>query len=181
MNSASMSPKLQTRDLVFLALLGAIMMALKWAMAALPNIEPVSLLLICITLVYGWRSLYAAAVYILAEGIFFGFGIWWVSYLYIWPALVALTMLLRPMRSYLVLAILSALFGFLFGALCAIPYAITGGFSAGVAYWVSGLPFDLLHMAGNAALGALICPLHRLFCKLMKKPCWKEISDEKQL
>ena len=150
-------------------------MALKVAMATLPNIEPVTLLLICATLVFGWKSLYSAAIYILLEGLLYGFaGIWWFSYLYIWPLLVAVTMLAKPSRSYIVLVCIAALFGLSFGALCSIPFFITGGWAAGVSYWISGIPFDLLHLAGNAVLAALLLkPLHLLLCRLTGREAWR--------
>ena len=47
-------------------------------------------------------------------------------------------------------------FGLMFGALCAIPYAVAGGLAAGIAYWVSGIPFDLLHCGGNVVLALVL-------------------------
>jgi hypothetical protein len=38
------------------------------------------------------------------------------------------------------------------------------------AYFISGIPFDLMHMAGNAATGLLIVPLTNLLKKLKKRP-----------
>ena len=166
-------PRISVKELVVLALIGAITMALKVAMASLPNIEPVTLLIICTTLVFGWKSLYSASIYILLEGLLYGFGIWWFSYLYIWPLLVVVTMLAKPSRSYIVLVCIAALFGLAFGALCSIPFFITGGWGAGVSYWISGIPFDLLHLIGNAVLAALLLkPLHGLFCTLTKAEKW---------
>ena len=43
-------------ELIVLALLGALMFAAKMALAALPNIEPVSLLVTVYTVVYGKKA-----------------------------------------------------------------------------------------------------------------------------
>lgn len=45
------------RELVLLALLGALLLVTKLALAWLPNIEPVSLLVLVYTAVLGWKAL----------------------------------------------------------------------------------------------------------------------------
>lgn len=155
--------RLSIRELTCLATMGALMFALKMAMAALPNIHPVAMLIILAALQFSWRSLYAVGVYVLLEGLMFGFGLWWISYLYCWPLLAALTVLLRNNEGRLFWASLAALFGLSFGALCAIPYFFIGGAGMAFSYWLSGIPFDLLHCAGNFAVTfALLPPLQRV-------------------
>ncbi len=139
-------------------MLGALMFALKAAMMALPNIHPVAVFIIAGTIYFGWRMLYAVAVYVMLEGLIFGFSIWWISYLYIWPLLVCIVMLFRNNRGRLFWAIVSAIFGLCFGAMCAVPYLFAGGWAAGFSYWVSGIPFDILHCAGNFAVTAVLLP-----------------------
>ena len=151
--------KLSVREMAVLAMLGGLMFALKAAMAALPNIHPVAVFIIAGTIYFGWRMMYAVAVYVMLEGLIFGFGIWWISYLYIWPLLVCIAMLFRNSRGRLFWGIVAAAFGLCFGALCAIPYFLTGGWSAGFAYWVSGIPFDILHCVGNFAATVALLPV----------------------
>ena len=143
--------RLTVREMAVLAMLGALMFALKAAMMALPNIHPVAVFIIAGTIYFGWRMLYAVAVYVMLEGIVYGFGIWWISYLYIWPLLVCFTMLFRKTQGRLFWAVVAAVFGLCFGAMCAIPYLIAGGWSAAFSYWLSGIPFDLAHCVGNFA------------------------------
>lgn len=47
------------------------------------------------------------------------------------------------------MSIYSGIFGLLFGTFFAIPYAVFGGINAGIAYWVSGIPYDIIHGVGN--------------------------------
>nr|WP_325239199.1 hypothetical protein [uncultured Oscillibacter sp.] len=143
---------MSARQIVTAGLLAGLVFALQVAMAGLPNIEPVTLLLILYTLYVPKLALPIVFAFILLEGVTYGFGIWWVHYLYVWPLLVALTHLLRHNSSRFVWACFSGAYGLAFGAMCAIPYFLTGGFYAGVSYWVSGIPFDVLHCLGNAAL-----------------------------
>ena len=51
-----------THTLVLMALLTAILETSKMAMAAIPNVEPVTLLLIVYTLYFGWKTLWIVAV-----------------------------------------------------------------------------------------------------------------------
>ena len=74
-----------SRRVVLCALLAAMTMALKMAMAPLPNIEPVSLMILVCALVFGRQVFYVVFTYIFLEGLVFGFGLWWASYLYLWP------------------------------------------------------------------------------------------------
>lgn len=76
-------------------LLAGVLFALQISMIHLPNIELVSLMVILYTLVLGKRVLNILVTFTILEGIFHGFGIWWVSYFYIWPMLSGLTILLK--------------------------------------------------------------------------------------
>lgn len=148
-------------------LFAAILFALQVSMLHLPNIELVSLMVILYTLVLGKRVLNILITFTILEGVFHGFGIWWVSYLYIWPILAGLTALLRqfdaPDWGY---GILSCLFGLSFGFLCSFPY-IAGGPGAMFAWWIAGIPFDLVHGISNLIIGlVLFRPAKRIlgFC-----------------
>lgn len=146
------------RRLILLALYGALIFAVQTAMASIPNINATSTLIIALTLAYSWQALYAVAVYVLLEGLSFGFGIWWLSYLYIWTIPVALTVLFRKKEGRLFWALLAGLFGVTFGALCTLPYFFIDGFRAALSYWLNGISFDLLHGAGNFAVTFLLLP-----------------------
>ena len=84
-----------SRRLVLCALLAAVMTVLQLALAPLPNIEPVSLLVLVYALVFGRDVFYIVFTFILLEGLVFGFHLWWMSYLYIWPLWAGLVLLLR--------------------------------------------------------------------------------------
>lgn len=137
-------------------LLAAVLFALQISMIHLPNIELVSLMVILYTLVLGKRVLNILITFTILEGIFHGFGVWWVSYLYIWPVLAGLTALMKrlgaPDWGY---GILSCLFGFSFGFLCSLPY-LAGGPGAMFAWWIAGIPFDIVHGISNLIIGLVL-------------------------
>lgn len=157
-------------DTIVLALFAVMMIVFKEAMAALPNIEPVSLLCCICSVLYGRRALASVGVFIIVEGLLYGFHVWWIAYLYLWPLCCLIAQILRKADSAVICAILMALFGLCFGALSAIPYLFIGGFPMAFAYWLSGISFDLLHCAGNFAICLLLYrPLITAARRILKK------------
>lgn len=158
---------LTTRRLALFALLEAILVGLQVAMAALPNIEAVSLLIMVYTVVFGGGVAYIIAGFVLLEGLFWGINTWVISYCYVWGVLALVAWICRKMESRLGWAVLSGAFGLSFGALCALVYLPIGGVAMFATTWVAGIPFDLLHCAGNFVMALLLFrPLRDLLSKL---------------
>jgi len=161
------SCKPSLREIILFGILGALTFAMKVAMAALPNIEPVSLTLLVYGAVFGLRALYPCMVYVILEILYFGLGTWNICYFYVWPILIVLAAVLRKMQPSLGWAILSGAFGLAFGALCGIVDIFIGGFGYAAAKWVSGIPFDLAHAGGNFVLALILfTPLRHLVDRL---------------
>ena len=149
------------------AVLGAMTFGAKYVMAGLPNIEPVSLMVMLFGAVFGRKALYPIYIYVAMELLFYGLGTWNIMYLYIWPLLGLLAWLLRRMDQPLGWAVLSGSFGLLFGALCAPVDVAIGGFGYAAAKWVSGIPFDIAHCIGNFVIAmVLFVPMRKLMKKL---------------
>lgn len=148
------------QDVATAGMMVAMIEAFKLVMQGLPNIEMTSFLIILFTLRFGHLTLLVIPAFILTEGLIYGFGLWWIMYLYAWPLLSLVTHCLRKNDSAFFWAVVSGAFGLLFGLLCAVPYffigAVGGGMGMGLrqmfAWWIAGIPYDLLHGAGNFAL-----------------------------
>lgn len=159
------------REMTVLALLGAMMMATQVALSALPNIHLVAVFVILATLLFGWKALYSVYIFVILEGLIYGISMWFFNYLYIWTILTVVSVFFRKNRSRWFWAALAGIYGLCFGALCSIPYFLTGGWAGGFSYWVAGIPFDLIHCVSNAVLTfTLLMPLYKLCCKLLKRP-----------
>ena len=159
--------KLTVFDIVLFGVLGALTFAAKYVMSVLPNIEPVSLMVMLFAVVFGRKWVYPVYIYIAMEILFYGINLWNVYYLYIWAVLGLAAYCLRKMQHPLLWAILSGAFGLLFGALCGITDIFIGGFGYATAKWLSGLSFDLLHCAGNFVIALVMFkPLRILLDKL---------------
>ena len=143
-------------QIVTIGVLSAILLVGQLGLAFLPNIEIVSTLIILYTQIYKKQVFSIILIFVLLEGIIFGFGIWWISYLYIWNILALIVLIFQKIDSAVLWAVISGIFGLLFGALCAIPYLISGGPGAAFAYWSAGIPYDILHCCGNFALTLIL-------------------------
>lgn len=161
-NKKSFPAKDLTRDALLSALLFISQLALSW----LPNLELVSLLLILYTLVFKkhvWLILY---VFVLLQGLVYGFGLWWFYYLYVWAVLCALIRFIYRNRKPTVfgISLISGTFGLLFGLLCALSYGIIAGPGTALFWWISGIPFDITHGILNFVLAfVLFRPLYQCF------------------
>ncbi len=152
----SSKPLITVREIALFGVLGSLTFAAKLVMSGLPNIEPVSLMVMLFAVVFGWKGLYPVYLYVALEILFYGLGLWNINYLYIWAMLAVAAYLLRTMRHPLGWAMLSGAFGLLFGALCGIVDIFIGGFGYAVAKWISGIPFDIAHCAGNFVIALLL-------------------------
>ena len=160
------------RDSVIFAMLGTLMFISKITLEALPNVHLLGVLTMVYTVAYRWRALIPIYIYVILNGVYSGFSMWWVPYLYIWTLLWAITMLL-PKRmpkklAVIVYPIVCSLHGFAFGTLYAPVQAIMYnlGFDGMIAWIVAGFPFDIIHGVSNFCVGLLILPLSRLLVKL---------------
>ena len=144
-------------------------------MIGLPNIELTSFWLILFSKNFGKRVYFVVPVFTLIEGMIFGFNLWWISYLYVWPLLVFVTQIFKKSDSALTWAVISAVFGLSFGFLCALPYLFTGtdlqsGLTIVFSQWVAGIPWDITHCIGNFVLTLLLYkPLSEVMLKIQQR------------
>ena len=161
---------LTLREVALFGILGALTFGAKVAMSFLPNIEPVSLLVMLYAVVFGRKGLYPIYLYVVMEILFYGIQLWNINYLYIWAVLFLGARMIKNSENPLAWALLAGVFGLFFGALCAPVYLFSGGLSFAVSWWVSGIPFDAIHCVGNFAMAlVLFLPLKKLLTKLYRK------------
>lgn len=159
--------KLTVKELVLIALLSALLIVAQVGLAFLPNIEVVSLLIILYTLFFKKKTLYIIYIFALLQGLIYGFGIWWIMYLYVWTILWGITLLLKEEKNPIIWAFISGFFGLFFGTLCSVPYFISGGVGMGLSWIASGLMMDIIHGIGNFFVALLLFkPLHNAFQKV---------------
>lgn len=153
-----------------IALLSAILYVSKVALEWIPNVELVSFLTIIYTLIFGREAFLIVTVFNLFEFLQWGFGVWWVSYLYVWPLLVLLTLMFKKLlgEEFILWGIVSGVFGLIFGSLFAIAY-IPLDPSYAFSYWIAGLLWDVWHGACNFVLMLFIGkPVYKAIKKVVK-------------
>ncbi|MBR6791303.1 MAG: hypothetical protein IKM31_10600, partial [Oscillospiraceae bacterium] len=140
---------MKLKRVVLCGFLAAIIYLQQLILSGLPNIELCTLLIMLFTVTFPKETPWVVAVFIFLEGITWGFGIWWVGYCYIWPILMGIAWICRENGDLLFWTVIAGAFGLGFGALNALPYFFTGGWTAAFSYWIAGIPFDLAHCFGN--------------------------------
>lgn len=160
--------KITTREIAVFGIIGALMYASKAAMAFIPNVHLTGVFIVALTVVYRKKALYPIYIYVLLEGLFGGFTLWWVPYLYVWAVLWGAVMLLPknlPQRlEPLIYMVVCSLHGFLFGTIFAPAQALLFGldFNGMIAWIIAGLPFDAIHGVSNFFCGLLIVPIIKI-------------------
>ena len=145
-----------------MAMMLALIEAVKRALDFLPNVELVTFLFLVFTILYGKRTILVSFAFTGVETLVFGGGIWVVMYLYIWYLLALLAWLARKMDNALFWAVFSGLYGLCFGGLCAAVYLFAKTPAFALSWWLSGLSYDAMHGVGNFVLMLLLYhPLRR--------------------
>ena len=159
--------KLAAIDITTIALMVAIIEVCKVTLAQIPNVELTSFWIVMFTLYFGKRIFYVIPVLVLIEGAIWGFNIWWIMYLYAWPILAIVVLLLKRMKTAFDWAIVSGIFGLLFGLLCTMPYIFISGIQGAFTWWIAGIPWDLVHGVANFVIMLVLYePIRRVMRKL---------------
>lgn len=159
-------------EMTLFAMFGTMMFISKIVMEFLPNMHLLAMFVVLLTVVYRSKALIPIYIYVLLNGVYSGFNMWWVPYLYIWTILWAVTMLLPKnmpkTASIIVYPLLCCAHGLFFGALYAPAQAVmfSLNFEQTIAWIIAGFPFDIIHAISNFFAGMLVYPLAVLLKKL---------------
>ena len=157
---------------VLFAMYGAMMFTSKIMMEGLPNIHPLTMFIVTLSVVYGIKALIPIYIYVFLNGLYAGFNLWWLPYLYLWAVQCLITLLIPRKISdkwaAIIYPLLCGVFGITYGIMYAPAQAILFGLSfKQTLVWIStGIPYDILHCGGNVAIGLLVLPLTKVIKKL---------------
>ena len=171
MTSKNNLPNRHHRELVrliILSIFGALIFVSKIAFEGIPNVHPVGMLIMVITITYRAWALLPIYLYVLFFGMFYGFQMWWYPHLYVWLILWAVTMLLPRNMSektaMIVYPVVCGLHGLSYGVLWSFSNGILLNYNIHqtLAWLASGFYMDVIHALGNFAMGFLILPLVKI-------------------
>jgi uncharacterized membrane protein len=146
----------RTRQVTLLGILTALCVALRIVKIPFPNVQPVTDILMIVTLLLGVSAgLLLAVSTMVISNIFLGFGLWTFPQIGAYALCILLVVLVKwllPLTRWfwLQLVIATAL-GFVYGFLISIGMAAIGSLG-GVGFWayyLAGIPFDAYHAVGN--------------------------------
>jgi energy-coupling factor transport system substrate-specific component len=170
---------LTTKNVVLTGFLAAALTAGKLALAFVPNVEIVTVLILVYATVFGFRAVFAVLIFCTVEILLYGFGTWVYLYYIYWSALCAIACVLlkrpRPVAAAIYAVIMTFLFGIIdtvinvvFAALAGVPrYQLLNLF---IGYYARGIWFCAVHIVSNAlVVSALYRPLVAAISKLSLK------------
>ena len=166
------------KRLVLIAVMGASLNVVKFALMYIPNVEAVTLFIVIYTYVFGLSmSLPATLVFCVIEGFLFGFDpSWLIAYFIHWPfiALVSYGCKLLKIKNPILIAIIIGCATALFGFQSSFIYFLTGGAVGKEGwlkrYWIyymAGIWFYVAEVASALVMvSCLFKPLTKVLTKL---------------
>jgi hypothetical protein len=150
-----------------LAMMIAVTHVSRLAFSFLPNVQPVTVIVLFITCIFGWKDgAIVASLSLILSNLTMGMGIWTVAQISAYLLIVLLTYICQKLIDSLPLAVIwwalyAGIVGYLYGFLLSILQAPILGlnFQGILAYWVAGLVFDSYHAIGNVGFYIILYPL----------------------
>lgn len=157
------SNQMDTRRIARLAILVSLCHVGRVMLGFLPNVQPMTVILLLLTIVFGFSDgLIVAVLSILISNLQMGMGVWTFAQIGTYIAVVAITAFISPILRRLPLW-LSALYagftGFLYGFLISLIQSIFFSWLSFFPYWIAGLSFDLFHALGNIGFWIILYPI----------------------
>ncbi len=130
---------------------------------AIPNVQPLTTIVIICTLVFGFYFGSTVAILsIVISNLFLGMGIWTLAQLAAFVSICAFTYFLTPFLKkmpLIILAIYAGLMGYWFGFIISLVQAPVFGIQTFWVYYLQGIPFDTFHAVGNFIFFLILYPV----------------------
>ncbi|MFI3284365.1 MAG: hypothetical protein R3Y57_04710 [Erysipelotrichaceae bacterium] len=160
---------MDTKNLVLISFLSALLIISKELLSALANVELVTfLLMIYATNMKLKDSLMIAFIFVFMQIPLYGFGDWTLVYFVVWPVLVWGCYKMRNhLNTVYKMSIVSGLFGLCFGLFFSIPYLLVSIDYAWI-YFLRGLVYDVIHCLSNVLIMLILYDMvNKQFKKLI--------------
>ena len=171
-------------DWILLLMLGVFAVSGRVLLDPIPNVQPVTVIILLAGIHYGApRAIALATVVTLCSNLILGHGLWSLYQAVGWSAVAVAGSLLSSLllvdgRLHIErLAIVAAASAFAFDWIVSVSALHSMGSELLLPYIVAGIPFDLLHAAGNVAFAAwLATPLSEVMTKHLDASSPKAVS-----
>lgn len=161
--------KISTQKIAFIAMMSAFCVISRLGMLALPNVQPITVVVIWMTLELGWG--YGASISILSiliSNLLISMGPWTLYQMVSFALVCVCALLLRPLwrkrkqfprLAWILFPIFAGLMGYLYGFIISIFWVFS---MPGLNFWIyylNGVLFDTYHAIGNVVFWILLIPL----------------------
>ena len=161
--------KISTQKIAFIAMMSAFCVISRLGMLALPNVQPITVVVIWMTLELGWG--YGASISILSiliSNLLISMGPWTLYQMESFALVCVCALLLRPLwrkrkqfprLAWILFPIFAGLMGYLYGFIISLFWVFS---MPGLNFWIyyaNGILFDTYHALGNIAFWILLIPI----------------------
>lgn len=154
-------------QVALLAMIVAITHISRLAFGFLPNVQPVTVILMLLTVTFGLTdAIIVAFLSIVLSNITLGMGFWTVTQICAYSIIVLLTFFVKRILdvvpySAIFWTLFAGLTGYLYGFVISFLQAPILGMNlqATIGYWLAGLLFDTYHAIGNVGFYILLSPI----------------------
>lgn len=168
----------KVQEICLIGILAAFNISSRIALSALPNIKPVTSIIIISVLLFGLAfGIKLTVVTTIVSNMILGMGLWTFFQILAWIVICVLTQIISEFYKYIKkkppligMAFFSGCMGYVFGFVVSLEQFVLGGVGLFLTYYSSGLLFDTFHAGGNFVFYLMAAPL------LMKIVAMKGIS-----
>ncbi|HAD23727.1 MAG TPA: hypothetical protein DCF47_06495 [Kandleria vitulina] len=170
------------KEIALIGILAALNITSRIYLQFLPNIKPVTSIIIISVLLFGLSfGIKLTFVTTIVSNVFLGMGLWTVFQILAWVVICLLTetvkrlfLLKKKSPPLLFMAIFSSLMGYVFGFVVSFEQLCYGGWGLFLPYWIAGLTFDTLHAGGNFFFYLICSPILMKVFKIEAKKLAKK-------
>ncbi|MGY3708752.1 ECF transporter S component [Granulicatella adiacens] len=161
--------KISTQKIAFIAMMSAFCVIGRLGMLALPNVQPITVVVIWMTLELGWGyGVSISILSILISNLLISMGPWTLYQMVSFALVCVCALLLRPLwrkrkqfprLAWILFPVFAGLMGYLYGFIISLFWVFS---MPGLNFWIyyaNGILFDTYHALGNIAFWILLIPI----------------------
>lgn len=158
-----MGSKSNNKRIALLGILTSLIYVGRVSFSFLPNVQPMTTILVIITLTMGIKdSLIIAMLSLIITNLNMGFGVWTVAQMVSFTIILVIVSLFKSVYHRLpviVMAITCGVLGLLYGFCISLVQAPFFGWVSFIPYYISGFSYDCLHALGNFIFYMILSPI----------------------
>lgn len=168
----------KVKEIALISILAAVNIASRIYLQFLPNIKPVTSIIIISVMLFGLAfGVKLAVVTTIVSNLFLGMGTWTFFQILAWLTICLITdIFVGTFRkagkepNLIIMSMFAFFMGYIFGIIVSLEQLMLGGPTLYIVYYLSGLLFDTFHAIGNFAFYLICAPiLMKIFQKELDK------------